>query len=723
MTTWKVCDDPLVYYTNGPLPNAEQATRAFAEACDRTRFRSRFDDGGGPEPYQAVKLLNAVKATIVFFRSIGVYGDVIKGDAFFYEKVYTNLTAAQNYLQMQDSYTYNAIVNEAFDIAEAVMREEDAVSGPAASRASQRASESPLTVINAKRGFVPVVGPSEQFDRMTRSKSAPPEQPSTTLAVFAQAGLLANSTGANGDNHDEYSRAGAYTHQQELPEFGLVPNPEQLRSQFRRLVAMSRLGQGIRAATVYAVASALVYLYRAVGSPGILAMLLNHVDAFVPVIVRGGLGTAAATRGVATAISKLVRQTLRPLTQYMELETQLQQMPVRTSSFMGLFSHCLGLWRQTETQQQQDVALGSTRFAVVRSARKFLGTWNNRWATQLGRTFLDFFGVVNAGAVLVLGGGQVSEGGIALVASILALALVDYHGVHVPGTRKAFLSRHSATDDSDWIKSLEDQLRILREYYEDYYRYFRRTSYYKEIDKELDRLQNLVQDAYQRRKGTRDHRSTKDKADKQMEATNKFIQEMREIQEKIVDLPYQWNQQQTLPQRMDAQSLLDLKNVWDVDHGGDARAYNHYNNFQVWLFNEKLNPLLHRRMLFLPQGARTRVNHDDDDDDDDDGGGDEGGEEEEEEEENDDDDDDDDDDDVGEGGEGNPALDGGESESESDSGAGVGRGSARASGRWRPDALAGSRNMLEQLRAEKKRRASLVVDASVVEYAFARLGL
>ena len=605
--TWTVCEDPLVYYNDIPLPDELQALTAFAEACDRTKHRSKFD--GTPEPYEAVKLLNAVKAQIIFFRSIGVYGDVIRGDASFYEKVYTGLTSAQNYLQLLDPDAHNAVISEAFMLAQSIELKEDAEQSARSAGANSR--ESPLTLMKRDRSVTEDDSP-KLFFRMSRSKSAPPE-PSTTLAVFARAELLA-STGA-----DEEEKAGAYRYRQELPEFGQLPTFEQLRSQFLRLRGMTWLGNVARAGTVTILANAILMMYKSVGIPGMLAALLQATDTFVPIIVRDTMGAATST--VTSAVSKMVRAVLGPLRNYFELETQLQRMPVRTSSFMGLVSYYLGLWKQTETQQQHDVALGPTRFALVRSTRKYLSTWNHQWATTLGRGFLDFFGVVNAGVALVMGDAAIAIGG-AWAAAILSLTLLDYHGFHKKRVREAFLRRHGAVDDSSWKVELENRLQVLRDYYEEYYKHFRAQRFYQDIDKELDRLKKLVEDAYNARKRTRDHRKMKDDEKAQIEATNTYIKTMLDITEKILDLPQTWDHQQTLAQVMDQQALLDLKDVWGVDHGNDARAYNHYHNFQVWLYNEGLSNQFHRRMLFPPRGP-PRVLHDDDtsdgeDDDDDD---------------------------------------------------------------------------------------------------------
>ena len=744
--TWTVCEDPLVYYNDIPLPDELQALTAFAEACDRTKHRSKFDDA--PEPYEAVKLLNAVKAQIIFFRSIGVYGDVIKGDASFYEKVYTGLTSAQNYLQMLDPDAHNAIISEAFMLAQSIEFTEAAEQS--ARSAGKKSRESPLTLIKRDRS-VPEDDPSEPFLRMSRSKSAPPE-PSTTLAVFARAGLLA-STGA-----DEEEKAGAYRYRQELPEFGQLPTFEQLRSQFRRLRGMTWLGTVARAGTVTILANVILYMYRSVGVPGMLAALLQATDTFVPIIVRETIG--AGTSAMTSAVSKMVRAVLGPLRNYFELETQLQQMPVRTSSFMGLFSHYLGLWKQTETQQQHDVALGPSRFGLVRSTRKFLSTWNHRWATTLGRGFLDFFGVVNAGVALVMGDAAIAIGG-SWAAAILSLALLDYHGFHKKRVREAFLRRHGAVDDSNWKVELEKHLQVLRDYYEEYYKHVRARRFYLDIDKELDRLKELVEDAYNARKRTRDHRKMKDDEKAQIEATNTYIKTMLDIREKILDLPQTWDHRQTLAQVMDQQALSDLKNVWGVDHGNDARAHNHYHNFQVWLYNEGLSNQFHRRMLFPPRGA-PRVLHDDDTSDEDD----------------DDEDDDDEDEEEGgdEGGGSSNPFDGVDSQDDDEDGGDDGAGALgprraasapeestrrRRESRSRPTRspspitpwkrqnanTEGSKRFLEErskdLRASRsasapeespappappaRRRSSpqraKTVDASVVSYVFARLGL
>jgi hypothetical protein len=193
------------------------------------------------------------------------------------------------------------------------------------------------------------------------------------------------------------------------------------------------------------------------------------------------------------------------------------------------------------------------------------------------------------------------------------------------------LRRHGAVDDSNWKVELENRLLVLRDYYEEYYKHFRAQRFYLHIDEELNRLKGLVEGAYNARKRTRDHRKMKDDEKAQIEATNTYIKTMLDITEKILDLPQTWDHRQTLAQVMDQQALLDLKDVWGVDHGNDVRAYNHYHNFRVWLYNEGLNDPFHRRMLFPPQGGPPRVLHDDDtsdeddeDDEDEDDGGEEG---------------------------------------------------------------------------------------------------
>jgi hypothetical protein len=562
-----------------------------------------------------------------------------------------------------------------------------------------------------------------------------------TDAIFARSAALV-STGMNAEGDDEDPP--------DLEDFVRIPGTAELVKQWESLVALRGLNRANwirlqRYSGAATVALALIYLSASAGGvAGTYAMLFKVVK-----------GAAAAGRFAplplpARVAMQGVKEWADRLMTYFQWREAIEiGVRVEAGTSEGIVMTWLG---RGPADTAQDMSMGDQTILANQLAKKVVANPDRPRTKESAEFFESLFVMLKD----VLAWFKKLPMLLHVVAGAFSVVMFDYHLCYKRAAIELFLEANDKNSDEKWAGRLNEEADLTLKYFQEYYQHFRggrdpndsrspraREQNPRYVDHEwladvkhiLRDTKTKIKDALQRRKKLRD-----DKKADQVAATQAFWKEMKAAARAIRNLPREEAVERDkddgtikvghgLPHNtasLDAKALQQRMQTWE--QGQIALELevieNHYENFQRWKKNEKRQRQAERRknpVFFPPQrpgNARpVTVLHNDNDSED--GGG---GDEEEEEEDDDDDDGDDDDDEGGdEGGEGNPALDGGESESESDSGAGVGLGSASAAGRLRPDALAGSRNMLERLRAEK--RASLVVDASVVEYAFARLGL
>ena len=572
-----VSEDPLVYFENRPLPGVGPVLDALQLACEETFHRSPHDQKS-PDAFEAVKLLNVVKAQILFYQHLGVYGKVVRGDSEFYEKVCIAITSAQDTLQMMDPDTYNQAVSEAFALREKTMRDEQERARP------KEATEGPST--------------------NSRSRQITPTKAPVTLEVFAKARLLAR-TGAPEDD--------AFNYREPLQEFDYVPDLETIRAQFRYMLEMSRLRRGGYAASVVVLGYALLVFGRSGNIPSIVSAGFRYLRSMVPWIVQNVLGIE--TRAAATASANFLRDVFRSLQDAAAYESEIVRYPLETSgntmSFLvALINHWRGAPPASRAQRVWESSVGDPRYEVNRRARTLMRHPDWRSAIQVAQRVIGWAGTIYDLVAAVLG--PIAPYGLSLAGALIAVVLYDYHKFFRPNVREAFLRRHDRGDDRTWERELKERLVLLQDYVNAYYRSF--PEYSARMLRDILGLRQEVENTTAQRQRERERRP--DDKKKQLEYQNAFIKKMKELAKKIEEMPHDWTEAETLAPRLSDVALNTLR-LLGFEHGGDRQLVSHYRNVAVWRHNVGKPRNQQLRPLFEPQRPVGNDAEDSDSDDDD----------------------------------------------------------------------------------------------------------
>ena len=704
----RVSQDPEVYFNTEGVPDWERVQKALAEAFEGTQPPPDNPD----DLREAVKQLRVAKSQILFLKHLGVYGDV-PGDPSFYDDVCDVLTMVQDDLEGMDPLEYNDVMQQAFRFRK--LNNPIAIWNRAQklSVVSPPLMPSPLTALRSRsEGNWPVPEDDPFVAKRPRSAMGNSASPMTD-AIFARSAALVG-TGMNTED-DKDDPPG-------LEDFAFIPGPEELLKQWQSLVALRGLNRTnrVRLKVWGAATFAVSMVYTNAVTGGVAEFYATFFEAVSAAVAAGSLFLPFLPPKVAVhglGLKGLVDGLKTFFLWRREIETGKVRVEAGTNS--GIFWSNFNLGPKDTAL---DMSFGNKKVLANQLAADVVSDKNRARTEQLASFFVSLFNVLKD----VLAELKKSPMLLTCVMGAFSVILFDYHRCYKRAAIELFLEANDKNSDEKWAERLNEEADLTLRYFQEYYQHFRggrdpndsRSQRAQEqnpryVDHEwladvkhiLRDAKTKINDALQRRKKLRD-----DKKADQLEATRAFWKEMKAAARVIRDLPREEAVERDkddgtikvrhgLPHNtasLDAKALQQRMQTWE--QGQTALELevieNHYENFQRWKKNEKRQREAERRknpVFFPPQrpgNARPVTVLHDDNDSDDDGGGDD--EEEDDEEEEDDDDDDDDDNDDGDDDEG-------------------------------PDARAGSRNMLEQLLAE--RRASLVVDASVVEYAFARLGL
>jgi len=763
-----VSDDPKVYYDTDFLVDPRRVADALREAVKRTQVYSRLDYSH-PNPYESTKLVNVVKSQIIFRRELGFYGDVEENPAF-YEELYAGLTELQEGLEDLNPDEDDALITEAFararlegndprHIVNYVRESERAgsVSVP------PRAQDSPMTIKRfRKEGFESPLRPIEK-----QSTSSP-----VTDAVFSQVHALVN-TGADGDDSDS---SGDEEDEQELAALndmvlGLLPTPTLMVEHYRILGMLHKLFQRNRPraklAWQMAALTFCVWFSNVLGGYGKYAALLALIRKHY---LRGKRSARQTLIDSAAGMSAGV--TVKTLERYFEFLQLTENRPMGCVLQTSQIIPAIFGYEPSPQECRNRASMSSNPHAMHSAARELNAQWYALLISQGADSALEFIDAIIEAIQNTFGDYTKA---LMLLLYCVGLFFGNYHFLVVPAVSEAFLQQHQAENDKKWVDYLKQEANYVKTYFQQYYQYGYQQQLVDVNQKIADRKKKIKK-AYKARKRNRGDKGATQ--DDKITQTNAFLAAMRKELARIRNLPRK--QTAALPANergLDDEAVVDrFGTYWK---GSPLSAFrtailkDHYENFQVWRSNQPRTTSRSHKVYFLPQpraAPNNAINLDEDDDDED--------EDEDEEEDDDDDDDndsgggddddDDDDDDDGEeggGGSSNPFDDGGgeddddeEEEDGGDDGAGA-LGPRRAASApdestrrlsvspprraitpWEggePFDPQLSRAALNALRARRSASApedpsarsdsspqrAKTVDASVVSYVFARLGL